>query len=99
MPPYKLDFKINGVYMLLRNMKVSDGLCNGTRSTLRKIDGHILTYSILHDDKLKKGIAFLMSSITTKTPSTHFFSIDFRILFAPVLQRQLTRVREAHSIW
>jgi hypothetical protein len=57
-PPYRLHLKINGVCMLLRNMNVSDGLCNGTRFTLIDIDGHILTCRIIHDDKSKKDKPF-----------------------------------------
>ncbi len=50
--------KINGVYMLLRNMNVSDGFCNDTRFTLIDIDGHILTCRMIHDDKSKKDKTF-----------------------------------------
>jgi ATP-dependent DNA helicase PIF1 len=42
MPPHTLHLKIGAVYILLRNMCVADGLCNGTRFILTKINGHIL---------------------------------------------------------
>jgi hypothetical protein len=78
MPPYRLHLKINGVYMLLRNMNVSDGLCNGTRFTLIDIDGHILTCRIIHDDKSKKDKTFLLSRITTKPPPQYPFPFNRR---------------------
>jgi hypothetical protein len=78
MPPYRLHLKINGVYMLLRNMNVSDGLCNGNRFTLIDIDGHILTCRIIHDDKSKKDKTFLLSRITTKPPPQYPFPFNRR---------------------
>jgi ATP-dependent DNA helicase PIF1 len=78
MPPYRLCLKIIGVYMLLRNMNVSDGLCNGTGFTLTKIDGYILTCRILHDDKFKKEKTFLLSRITTKPPPQYPFPFNRR---------------------
>ncbi len=76
MPSYRLHLKINGVYMLLRNMNVSDGLCNGTRFTLIDIDGHI--FRIIHDDKSKKDKTFLLSRITTKPPPQNPFPFNRR---------------------
>ena len=34
MPPHELHLKVGGIYMLLRNMNIKQGLCNGARFTL-----------------------------------------------------------------
>ena len=71
MPPYNLHLKTGGVYMLLRNMSVADGLCNGTRFTLIGIARHLLECKIIHDDRNKPEKIFLLPRITT-TPPTHY---------------------------
>ena len=37
MPPHELNMKINGIYMLLSNMDVENGLCNCSRFIFRGI--------------------------------------------------------------
>ena len=71
MPPYDLNLKIGAVYMLLRNMCVKEGLCNGTRFTLIEIDGHVLQCKIIQDDKTKPEKIFRLPRITT-TPPQHY---------------------------
>jgi len=48
MPPHVLNLKVGCIVMLLRNLSLKDGLCNGTRLIVRNlrdnvIDGEILT--------------------------------------------------------
>ena len=71
MPPYNLHLKKGAVYMLLRNMSVAEGLCNGTRFTLIEIQNHLLECKIIHDDRNKPEKIFLLPRITT-TPPTHY---------------------------
>ncbi len=71
MPPYDLNLKIGAVYMLLRNMCVKEGLCNGTRFTLIDIDGHILQCKMIQDDRTKPEKIFRLPRITT-TPPQHY---------------------------
>ena len=37
LPPYKLQLKIVAIVILLRNIKLNDWLCNGTRLKIEKI--------------------------------------------------------------
>ena len=50
MPPHELNMKINGIYMLLRNMDVENGLCNGSRFILRGITPHTLHCELIQDN-------------------------------------------------
>uniref|UniRef100_A0A0L8GVN7 DNA helicase Pif1-like 2B domain-containing protein n=1 Tax=Octopus bimaculoides TaxID=37653 RepID=A0A0L8GVN7_OCTBM len=35
MPPYRLNFKVGALVILLRNLSISQGLCNGTRMNVQ----------------------------------------------------------------
>ena len=78
MPPYRLHLKINGIYMLLRNMCVKMGLCNGTRFILRRIDGHVLFCETIHDDPNKVPFTFHLPRITTSPPEKYPFPFKRR---------------------
>ena len=49
MPPHNLHLKVDGVYMLLRNMDIKQGLCNGTRFVVRDCSSpFVLKCELLH---------------------------------------------------
>nr|CAD2173823.1 unnamed protein product [Meloidogyne enterolobii] len=50
-PKHKLTLKINSVIMLLRNLNLSEGLCNGTRLQVTNIGKNVLNCKIISGDK------------------------------------------------
>jgi hypothetical protein len=50
-PPHKLQRKVGAIVMLLRNLSVSDGLCNGTRLIIRALHSRILIAELLTGEK------------------------------------------------
>ena len=78
MPPYRLHLKINGIYMLLRNMCVKMGMCNGTRFILREIHGHVLLCETIHNDPAKAPFTFYLPRITTTPPEKYPFPFKRR---------------------
>lgn len=47
LPPHKLRLKIGAVIILLRNLNLKEGLCNGTRLIIKKLDNHVITAKII----------------------------------------------------
>ena len=46
MPPHRLNLKEGAIVMLLRNLDIKKGLCNGTRLVLRRLYDHVLDAEI-----------------------------------------------------
>lgn len=55
-PPHLLRLKPNAIVMLLRNMNVSEGACNGTRLKVIRVKGKLMQASILHGTKAGQTI-------------------------------------------
>lgn len=47
LPPHELKLKKNAIIMLLRNLDVSEGMCNGTRLIVTELCNHIIKAKIL----------------------------------------------------
>ncbi|XP_057291716.1 ATP-dependent DNA helicase pif1-like isoform X1 [Hydractinia symbiolongicarpus] len=47
MPPHQLNVKVGCVVMLLRNLSLKDGLCNGTRLMVRNLRANVIDCEIL----------------------------------------------------
>ena len=47
MPPHTLNLKVNSIVMLLRNLSIEDGLCNGTRLIVKHLHDNVIACDIL----------------------------------------------------
>jgi ATP-dependent DNA helicase PIF1 len=75
MPPHKLNLKINAIVMLLRNFDVNQGLCNGVRLIVRRLQNHTIDCEVATGSN--KGNRVLIQRITLTT-SDPFFPFKLR---------------------
>ena len=61
LPPHKLILKIGAIIILLRNLNLEDGLCNGTRLIVRSLDEYVIKADIITGNKA--GITVLIPRI------------------------------------
>ena len=59
MPPHKLRLKVGAIVMLLRNLHVTNGLCNGTRMVVEDMNEHSITCRLIAGPRA--GEAVLLS--------------------------------------
>jgi hypothetical protein len=64
-PPHCRNLKINCPVILLRNLNVSDGLCNGTRLVLLAATTRILTCKIINGPRANKTVLIPRVSLDT----------------------------------
>jgi len=76
-PSYCLNLKINCPVIILRNLNVADGLCNGTRLTLLEATPRILTCKIINGPKANKTVLIPRISLDT-TDNAYPFIITRR---------------------
>lgn len=50
-PPHILILKVNAIVMLVRNLNIHDGLCNGTRVKVLRMNDHVLYCEVLTGPK------------------------------------------------
>ena len=72
MPQHTLNIKVGAVYMLLRNMNVKLGLCNGSRLVVLKIFKHSLLCELIPASPTTESpLQFLLPRITS-TPTGNY---------------------------
>jgi ATP-dependent DNA helicase PIF1 len=73
LPPYEMRLKSNAVVMLLRNLNVAKGLCNGTRLQVLDIGDRLLKAMILTGEKA--GETVLLPRITVTDDQSFPFPV------------------------
>ena len=80
MPPHSLTFKKQAVYILLRNLNISRGLCNGTRFFVKEWRQHIVICERILNHQPPPGtdLTFVLPRIDTSPSKSYPFAMKRR---------------------
>ena len=90
-PPHILNLKVGALVMLLKNWSLADGLCNGTRLTVRQINNHSVRCSVLNGPL--QGHEYVFCRTEFRSPQTEAgtrirrFQFPFRLAFAMTINK------------
>ncbi|KYN07868.1 ATP-dependent DNA helicase PIF1, partial [Cyphomyrmex costatus] len=76
LPPHELRLRPNCVIILIRNLSINEGLCNGTRLIINELADHLLKCKILTGDK--KGDIVFLNRITLYCENVYPFNFSRR---------------------
>ncbi|XP_036148429.1 uncharacterized protein LOC118647495 [Monomorium pharaonis] len=76
LPPYELRLRPNSIIMLIRNLSINEGLCNGTRLMIIELADHLLKCKILTGDKV--GDIVFLNRITLYCENVYPFTFKRR---------------------
>lgn len=76
LPPYELRLRPNCIIMLIRNLSINEGLCNGTRLMIIELTDHLLKCKILTGDKV--GDIVFLNRITLYCENVYPFTFKRR---------------------
>lgn len=88
-PPHKLKLKEGTIVMLLRNLNVRTGLCNGTRCLIRKLHQHFIDVEIISGNGRR-------TCERTFIPRIDFIPIDIDLPFG--FKRRQYPLRIAYAV-
>ena len=83
MPPHRLNLKKGAVLMLLRNLNIRGGLCNGTRLLIQEIINDRLIKATIANGE-GKGRTVLIPKIQTRPADYNQFGFEWQRLQFPV---------------
>lgn len=76
LPPYELRLRLNAVVILIRNLDIEEGLCNGTRLLISKMANNVLYCTILTGDQA--GQVVFLSRISLYSENDYSFKFKRR---------------------
>ncbi|GJY94111.1 DNA helicase [Tanacetum coccineum] len=71
-PPHELELKVGTPIMLLRNVNLQGGMCNGTRMIVKKMWSKLIEAQVITGNRMGEKVYIPRIILTTKDPSMTF---------------------------
>nr|GEU85361.1 DNA helicase [Tanacetum cinerariifolium] len=71
-PSHRLELKVGAPIMLLQNMNLQGGMCNGTRMIIKKLSSRLIEANVITRNKVGERIYIPRIVLTTKEPHMSF---------------------------
>ena len=89
LPPHELKLKMNAVVMLIRNISITEGMCNGTRLKITGLFNHNIKAKIITGERIGEEVFIPRITLNTGDSSSFPFTL-FRKQFPIVLAFAIT---------
>ena len=104
-PAHRLTLKKGAVVMLLRNLNISGGLCNGTRLIIEDVINNRLIRAIIANGE-NKGKTVLIPKILTQPTDSHQYGFEWqrvqfpvRLAFAMTIHKSQGQTLDKVAVW
>uniref|UniRef100_A0A915ENP7 ATP-dependent DNA helicase n=1 Tax=Ditylenchus dipsaci TaxID=166011 RepID=A0A915ENP7_9BILA len=89
LPPHRLQLRVGAVVILMRNVNIQQGLCNGTRMIITRLGNDVVECKVMTESSAMRGQTYTLNRLKfeyhdtrTNGSGLHFWRIQFPIMLA-----------------
>ncbi|XP_072058158.1 uncharacterized protein [Arachis hypogaea] len=94
LPPHKLVLKVGAPVMLLRNIDQTNGLCNGTRMQVRRMENHVIECKTLTSNKVRSIVLIPRVNLI---PNNETLPVRFQRKQFPIIMSFAMIINKSHG--
>uniref|UniRef100_A0A915DB77 ATP-dependent DNA helicase n=1 Tax=Ditylenchus dipsaci TaxID=166011 RepID=A0A915DB77_9BILA len=89
LPPHRLQLRVGAVVILMRNVNIQQGLCNGTRMIITRLGNDVIECKVMTESSAIRGQTYTLNRFKfeyhdtrTNGSGLHFWRIQFPVMLA-----------------
>uniref|UniRef100_A0A915EKY7 ATP-dependent DNA helicase n=1 Tax=Ditylenchus dipsaci TaxID=166011 RepID=A0A915EKY7_9BILA len=89
LPPHRLQLRVGAVVILMRNVNIQQGLCNGTRMIITRLGNDVIECKVMTESSAMRGQTYTLNRFKfeyhdtrTNGSGLHFWRIQFPVMLA-----------------
>uniref|UniRef100_A0A915CSR2 ATP-dependent DNA helicase n=1 Tax=Ditylenchus dipsaci TaxID=166011 RepID=A0A915CSR2_9BILA len=86
LPPHRLQLRVGAVVILMRNVNIQQGLCNGTRMIITRLGNDVIECKVMTESSAMRGQTYTLNRFKfeyhdtrTNGSGLHFWRIQFPV--------------------